>query len=120
MSVERVRPTGSAHAGLIEWLWQRLTSIYLAGFVVAVVAYLGLYPIRDFTAWQAWFALGYVRLAWALFVLSLLVHAWIGLRSIYLDYLRPVWLRVTVTLLTLLGLAALGLWAAEILLRMNS
>ncbi|MEW6332310.1 MAG: succinate dehydrogenase, hydrophobic membrane anchor protein, partial [Pseudomonadota bacterium] len=57
-----------------------------------------------------------VRLAWGLFILSLLIHAWIGMRSIYLDYLHPLWLRSGVSLLTALGLLALGLWAARILL----
>jgi succinate dehydrogenase / fumarate reductase membrane anchor subunit len=114
--MERLRASGSARAGLGEWLWQRVTSIYMAGFVVYVVIYLSLSPIRDFTAWQAWFDLGIVRLAWGLFILSLLIHAWIGMRSIYLDYLHPLWLRSGVSLLTVLGLLALGLWAARILL----
>ncbi|BAV33844.1 succinate dehydrogenase [Sulfuricaulis limicola] len=114
--MERLRATGSAHAGMLEWLWQRVTSIYIAGFVVYVVVYLSLAPIRDHASWQAWFAIGYVRLAWAIFILSILVHAWIGMRSIYLDYLHPLWLRFSVSLFTGLGLLALGLWAARILL----
>ena len=114
--MKRTRSLGSAHRGLGEWLWQRVTSVYMAGFVVYAVIYLSLAPIRDFAAWQAWFAIGYVRLAWGLFILSLLIHAWIGMRSIYLDYLRPLWLRSIVSLLTALGLLALGLWAARILL----
>jgi succinate dehydrogenase / fumarate reductase membrane anchor subunit len=114
--VERLRATGSARAGLGEWLWQRVTSIYMAGFVVYVITHLSLSPLPDQAAWKAWFALGSVRLAWALFILGMLIHAWIGMRSIFLDYLHPLWLRVSVSLLTVLGLASLGLWAARILL----
>jgi succinate dehydrogenase / fumarate reductase membrane anchor subunit len=55
-------------------------------------------------------------MAWAIFILSILVHAWIGMRSIYLDYLHPLWLRFSVSLFTALGLLALGLWTARILL----
>lgn len=101
---------------MLTWLWQRVTSVYMAGFVVYVIVHLSLSPVRDHAAWTAWFAIGYVRLAWALFILSILVHAWIGMRSIYLDYVPPLWLRSVVSLLTALGLVALGLWAAEILL----
>ena len=101
---------------MLTWLWQRVTSVYMAGFVVYVIVHLSLSPVRDHAAWTAWFAIGYVRLAWALFILSILVHAWIGMRSIYLDYVPPLWLRSVVSLLTVLGLVALGLWAAEILL----
>ncbi|MBI3571732.1 MAG: succinate dehydrogenase, hydrophobic membrane anchor protein [Gammaproteobacteria bacterium] len=114
--MERLRTTGSAHAGMMQWLWQRVTAIYTAGFVVYVIVHLSLSPIRDHAAWTAWFAIGYVRLAWAIFILSILVHAWIGMRSIYLDYLHPLWLRFSVSLFTALCLLALGLWAARILL----
>lgn len=101
---------------MLQWLWQRVTAIYLAGFVIYVIVELSLSPIRDHADWQAWFAIGYVCLAWAIFILSILVHAWIGMRSIYLDYLHPLWLRSGVSLFTALGLLALGLWAARILL----
>mgnify|MGYP005846989643 CR=1 FL=1 len=110
------RLPGSAHAGLVSWLLQRGTAIYLGGFVVYVVARLAISPIRDHAAWQAWFASGGVRLAWALAIGSLLVHAWIGMRSVYLDYLHALWLRFTVSFLTALGLIAAGLWAVDILL----
>jgi succinate dehydrogenase / fumarate reductase membrane anchor subunit len=114
--VRRVRSAGSAHSGLTEWLLQRVTSLYMGGFVIYAVAHLGLSPVRDYTAWKAWFATGYVRIAWALFMVSILIHAWVGMRSIYLDYLHPLWLRFSVTLLTALGLLALALWAAQILI----
>jgi len=110
------RSTGSAHAGLMEWLLQRVSSLYMAGFVLYVVAHFSLTPTHDYISWKAWFATGVVRLAWALFFLNLLVHTWIGLRSIYMDYLHPLWLRFTFLLLTAFGLLTLGLWAAQILL----
>ncbi len=111
------RSPGSAKAGLVQWLLQRATAIYLAGFVVYVVVRLLAAPLREHAAWQAWFASGTVRLAWALAIGSLLVHAWIGMRSIYLDYLHPLWLRFAVSFVTALGLVAAALWAADILLR---
>ena len=111
------RTAGSAHAGLLSWLLQRATAVYLGGFVVYVVLRLALSPIRDHTVWQAWFAAGGVRLAWALAIGSLLLHAWIGLRSVYLDYLPALWLRFVVSFLTALGVIGLGLWAVEILLQ---
>lgn len=110
------RTTGSAHAGLVEWLLQRVSSLYMAGFVLYVALYFSLNPARDYVSWKTWFATGIVRLAWALFFLNLLVHIWIGLRSIYMDYLHPLWLRMVFLLLTAFGLLALGLWAGQILL----
>lgn len=101
----------------MEFLIQRVTSIYLAGFTVYLLIHLGLSPAKDYAAWSSYFASDVVRLAWGLFFISLLLHSWTGLRSIYLDYVKPAWVRFTVQLLTLLALVALGLWAADILLR---
>lgn len=110
------RFTGSTRAGLGGWYTQRITSIYLAGFTVYLVLRLWLDPLPDYVAWRAWFAQGPVRLAWALFLASLLAHAWTGLRSVFMDYLRPATPRFVASLLTGFGLLALGLWAAQILL----
>jgi succinate dehydrogenase membrane anchor subunit len=115
--VNRVRTLGSAHRGLMEWLVQRVTSIYLAGFTIYIFVYLALHPVKSFASWNNYFASGVVRLAWGLFFISLLLHAWTGLRSIYMDYLKPMWLRFTVTVATALAMITLGLWAVNILIR---
>jgi len=112
----RTKAGAAAHRGTTEWLVQRISSLYLAGFVVAVALYFSLSPAPDYAAWRTWFGSGPIRIAWALFFASLLAHAWVGLRSVYMDYLHPLWLRFTATALTAFALLALGLWAAEILL----
>jgi succinate dehydrogenase / fumarate reductase membrane anchor subunit len=114
--VSALRPAGSAHSGLGEWLIQRVTSVYLAGFVLYLAWHFLDEPRPDYAAWHTWFARGPVRLAWALFIACLLAHAWVGLRSVYMDYLHPPALRLGALLVTGFGLAALALWAAQILI----
>jgi len=111
-----VRPAGSARAGLGEWLVQRASSVYLAGFLAYLALRLAFEPFADHAAFRTWFAQGPVRIAWGLFFLSLLAHAWVGLRSVYMDYLHPAGLRTAVIFLTAFGLLALALWATQILL----
>lgn len=113
----RARSLGSAHRGVTSFLVQRLTSIYLGGFVVYAIGYFVLYPVKDYAAWKAYFSSGLVRLAWAIFIASLLAHIWVGLRSIYMDYIKPTWLRFTVSLVTAFALIVLTLWTAQILLQ---
>lgn len=107
---------GSAHRGLGEWLLQRLSALYLGGFVLWLLLRLIISPLPDFMAWKGWVAGGGVRLAFALFMLSLLIHAWLGMRTIFIDYLRPLWLRFTAQILLALGLLTLAFWSAQILL----
>ena len=111
-----MRAIGSAQFGLSEWLLQRLSALYLAGFVVWLGLRLGLAPPTEFTAWKAWFAQGAVRLAFALAFLSALVHAWVGMRSVFLDYLKPVWLRLVAQIFLAGVLAVQAFWAVQILL----
>ena len=110
-------PRSSTRSGFVEWLLQRLSALYVAGFAVYVAIVFLLSPPAGYEAWRAWFSAGPVRLAWALFVLLLLIHSWIGMRSVFIDYLHPLWLRLSALLATGIGLLALGIWAAEILLR---
>jgi succinate dehydrogenase / fumarate reductase membrane anchor subunit len=111
-----MRAGGSAQFGLSEWLLQRLSALYLAGFVVWLVLRLGLSPPKDFAAWQVWFGHGTVRLAFALAFLNALVHAWVGMRSVFLDYFRPAWLRLVAQMFLVGVLVVQAFWAAEILL----
>jgi succinate dehydrogenase / fumarate reductase membrane anchor subunit len=115
--MSRPRPLGSAHRGVPAFLIQRLTSLYLGGFTVYLIAYLIARPMTDYQSWAAYFAAASVRLAWGIFFASLLAHAWVGLRSIYMDYLKPMWLRFTVSTVTAFGLIALAIWAGQILSR---
>jgi succinate dehydrogenase / fumarate reductase membrane anchor subunit len=115
--VSRYRSLGSAHRGVMEFLVQRVTSIYLAAFTIYLLIRIVLNPIRSYAAWSDYFASDVVRLAWVLFFISLLLHSWTGLRSIYLDYIKPTWLRFTVQVITMLTLVTLGLWTVDILLR---
>ncbi len=111
------RSLGSSHRGMTAFLIQRITSLYLAVFTLYVVYWLISQPTADYAAWSGYFDSGLVRLSWGLFFASLLAHAWVGLRSIYMDYLKPMWLRFTVSTVTAFGLMALALWCAQILIR---
>lgn len=111
-----VRHSGSAHRGLGEWLVQRVSALYLAGFSFWLVLRLGLGWPAGYTTWKAWLGGGGVRLAFGMFFLSVALHVWVGMRSVFLDYVKPPWLRFTLQMITAVGLVALLLWAAEILL----
>lgn len=110
--------SGAAHAGLIEWLIQRLTAVYMIFFVVVFVLVAGNH-VSSFADWSAWFAKPAVRWAWMLFYISALWHGWIGLRSIFLDYIKPFWLRLGLTLGSALLLFVHAMWAAGILFNLG-
>lgn len=111
----RMRVTSSSHAGLSEWLLQRMSAIYLGFFIIYISTRLTFWPINDFEHWHSWLGSPFVRIAWLLAFASLLLHAWIGMRSVLLDYLKPFQLRFIVSMIFATGLIASGFWVIDIL-----
>lgn len=107
---------GSAHSGLGEWLVQRLSALYIGGFLIYLAIWFTLYPIHTYQAWLEWFGSGVIRASFGVFVISLMAHSWVGMRSVYMDYLKPVWLRFLVASVTAVGLLVLLLWFTRVLL----
>ncbi|MEZ5540551.1 MAG: succinate dehydrogenase, hydrophobic membrane anchor protein [Pseudomonadota bacterium] len=107
----------SRHAdGLRTWLLQRVSAVYLAGFLVYVLLHFALNPRPDYFAWRAWLSHPPVSVAAAGFVLALLVHGWVGLRDVTLDYVHPLGLRLTVLTAIAFLLIGCGLWAMRVLI----
>lgn len=105
-------------SGLRAWLVQRLSAVYMLVFVVLLLLHFLLDPPRTHGAWQGWVARPEVGVAILVFFAALIVHAWVGLRDVILDYVRPVALRATVLSLLGFALIALGVWVAGILWRL--
>ena len=107
-----------AHYGLKDWIAQRATAVVMA--VYSVLMAVGLLIVRPntFEAWRDVFACGFVKFATFLFFLSLFYHAWIGVRDIWMDYVKPTGIRLSLHVLTILVLVGYAGWAAAILWRL--
>ena len=98
------------------WLIQRFSAVYLAGFLVYLVIHFLTRETQGYEAWRAWLAHPAVVIAGAGFVLALVLHGWVGVRDIILDYIHPLGLRLLLLALSGALLAASGLWAVRLLL----
>lgn len=94
-----------AHYGLRDWLVQRLTAVVILVFAIALVAFLLLASGVSFDGWKALFASTWVKVLFTVSVVALLWHAWIGMRDIWMDYIKPAGIRVLMHTLTVLWLA---------------
>lgn len=101
--------------GLRAWLLQRFTAVYLLLFLAYLAVHFGRAPVTDFAAWLAWLADPLVNLATGLFILSLLIHAWVGIRDVLMDYVTHTGLRVVLFATVALTLAGCALWALRVL-----
>lgn len=107
-----------AHYGLKDWLAQRVTAVVMAAYTVLFAIILLLSgPIRH-ASWKALFSQGWMRFATLLFILSALYHAWVGMRDIWMDYVKHTGLRLLLETLTVLWLVGCGGWALQVLWRL--
>jgi succinate dehydrogenase / fumarate reductase membrane anchor subunit len=105
----------AALSGLRAWLVQRVTAVYLTGFTGYVAARLALAPPETLAEWSAWVRGPVMSTATALFFCALLLHAWVGVRDVVLDYVHHAGLRLGALALLALALAAQALWALRVL-----
>ena len=106
-----------AHYGLRDWLAQRITAVLMALFTVAVLARFVMPGELGYDHWSAVFAPQWMKVLTFVAILSLTYHAWVGVRDIWMDYVKPVWVRLTLQTLTALWLLACAVWSVQILWR---
>ena len=107
-----------AHYGLKDWIIQRATAVIMAVYSDIIAAVLLIARPSTFEAWQGIFANGVIKFLTFLFFVSLFYHAWIGIRDIWMDYVKPTGLRLSLHVLTAAALVGYTAWAAAILWRL--
>ena len=104
-----------AHYGWKDWLAQRATAVVMALYTLLLLG-IALYQGGiDYGTWIALFAHPAFRIATLLFGLALFWHAWIGMRDIWMDYIKPAGLRLSLEVLTVVVLVGYSAWLVEVL-----
>ena len=104
-----------AHYGWRGWLMQRVTAVLMLVYTLFLLAVVVGLPARDYEHWKALWELPVMRYATVFFVLSMLLHAWVGVRNIFMDYIKDAGLRLILYVLVILALVGYGVWAVQIL-----
>ena len=102
--------------GMRAWLLQRLSSVYMAVFIVTVLVWYLVTDTVSYSAWRELMGQPVVAVAVVLFFCSLLIHAWVGMRDVLIDYVPIMGLRLVILLGIAVFLVAMGIWVAFILI----
>jgi succinate dehydrogenase / fumarate reductase membrane anchor subunit len=108
-----------AHYGVRDWLIQRVTAFVMALFALLVLGIVLFDRPQHYGAWKGLLSQQWLRLASLLFLLAVFWHAWIGVRDILMDYVKPTGVRLALQVGVVLLLAAYTLWSIEILWSLN-
>ena len=106
-----------AHYGFRDWLAQRITAIVMA--VYTVILLLSFLTGSDFSymGWAGLFAQQWFKIATFVTFVALFYHVWVGMRDIWMDYVKPVVVRLLLQSATILWLVGCAGYAAQILWR---
>jgi succinate dehydrogenase / fumarate reductase membrane anchor subunit len=110
-----VKSATGSHTGTGTWLVQRATAVALALALPVLIAYFLAALPADFAGWQALFAPSWLRVLMLLAAAALALHAWVGMRDIFMDYVRPMGLRLALYLAVIATLAGSVAWLAAVL-----
>jgi len=111
-----------AHYGLKEWVAQRITAVILAVYTLGLFLAVLFTPDLDYVKWVGFFNFTVLsfplgKILALLAILSLCYHAYIGIRDIWMDYVKPTGIRLTLQVFTALWLIGAAGYAADILWR---
>jgi succinate dehydrogenase / fumarate reductase membrane anchor subunit len=108
-----------AHYGLRDWLAQRITAFLMALFTLIVLAQVIFNKgAMGYMKWAGIFSPQWMKTLTFVVIIALMVHAWVGMREILMDYVKPVWLRLSLQVFTIVWLAACAGWAVQVLWRL--
>jgi succinate dehydrogenase / fumarate reductase, membrane anchor subunit len=106
-----------AHYGFKDWLAQRATAIIMAVYTVVLLAAFLLSDGVSYEKWARLFAFMPMKLLTLVVFIAFAYHAWVGMRDIWMDYVKPVVLRLVLQVATILWLVAMTGWAIQVLWR---
>ena len=94
---------------------ERITAVVMIAYTLLLVLVLVRMPQFDFGHWKALWGVAMMRYCTALFLLSLFLHAWIGVRDIFMDYVKDAGIRLMLYVFTILALVWYAAWSVQIL-----
>ena len=107
-----------AHYGMRDWLSQRVTAVLMALFTVVLLVQLLLPGPLGYDRWAGIFAAQWMKVLTFVVIVSLAWHAWVGVRDIWMDYVKPVALRLALQVFTIVWLVGCAGWAIQVLWRL--
>lgn len=107
-------PVG-AHYGVRDWISQRVTAAVITLYTVLWLLIVLWNGGVDYATWTSLFGGGAFRIATLVFAAAVLVHAWVGMRNVLMDYVKPVGIRLTLEAVVVCVLVGYAGWTVQVL-----
>ena len=108
-----------AHYGLRDWLVQRVTAALMALFTLVVLAQVLLSSGEiGYDKWAGIFSTQWMKALTFSVLVAFAWHVWVGVRDIWMDYVKPVGVRLVLQVFTLVWLVSCIGWDIQVLWRL--
>jgi succinate dehydrogenase / fumarate reductase, membrane anchor subunit len=107
-----------AHYGMRDWLSQRVTAVLMALFTIVLLAQMLLGGPLGYDRWAGIFSSQWMKVLTFVVFIALGWHAWVGVRDILMDYVKPVATRLVLQVATMVWLVGCMGWAVQVLWRL--
>ena len=107
-----------AHYGLRDWLSQRVTAILMALYTLVLLAQVLFGARLGYERWSAIFSTQWMKVLSFVVIVALLLHVWVGMRDVWMDYVKPVIVKLVLQVFTLAWLVGCAGWAVQVLWRL--
>ena len=107
-----------AHYGLRDWLSQRVTALLMALYTVVLIVQVLLPGELGYDRWGAIFSSQWMRVLTFVVIVAMLYHVWVGMRDVWMDYIKPVGVRLAMQVFTIAWLVGCAGWAIQVLWRL--
>ncbi|MEY4977869.1 MAG: succinate dehydrogenase, hydrophobic rane anchor protein [Pseudomonadota bacterium] len=113
------RVVTGAHYGLRDWLAQRVTAGLMALFtLILLVQVLFTSGPIGYDTWAGIFAAQWMKALTFVVFVALTYHVWVGMRDIWMDYVKPAAIRLVLHVFTIVWLVGCLSWAVQVLWRL--
>ena len=112
------RVVTGAHYGMRDWLSQRITAVLMALFTIVLLVQVLFGGPMGYERWAAIFSAQWMKVLTFVVFIALGWHAWVGVRDIWMDYVKSAALRLTLQVATIVWLIGCMGWAIQVLWRL--
>lgn len=101
--------------GYCDWFVQRITALLSGIYAIFILVFLFTHHPISYEQWHSLFTYLAMKIFTLLVIFSVLWHAWIGVGTIFTDYIKNKPVRLALETIVCLLLVAYFIWAIEFL-----
>lgn len=104
-----------SNRGLRDWVIQRVTAMLIGIYTLLILGFIVTHPQLQFDEWQMLYSYSFIKVLSFLVLFSILLHTWIGMWTVFTDYIKIKSISLILQVLMIILLFGCLVFGAEIL-----